>query len=98
MTAAIPQACCAGADDGEILAPPCRICRAHRGDLARVHSGANAPGLRAISFAIAVAKPFSKAIAFPDAVTKPDFDTVTNTNADTYTDANRREFQRGIDQ
>src|ERR1700730_1064726 len=44
MTAAIPPACCAGADGGKIYAQLHRVGRAHGGDFACADSGASGSG------------------------------------------------------
>jgi hypothetical protein len=96
MMAAIPPACCAGADDGKIHSQLCRIGRADRGDFVCADSSANRSGIGAdtLAFAESVAKP----VAFSVAYTLTISESVSNadTDADTHADADRFGLQRGI--
>ena len=95
MTAAIPPACCAGADNGTPPAPPGRIGRACRGGFACADSGADYSGLRAepVSEFIAISVGEHVAVSNTDADTftlsKPDADAfaLSKPNADAHVDA-----------
>ena len=105
MTAAIPPACCAGADDGKIDPQFCRLGRTCGGDFAGADSGVDHSGIGAkrdaiFTFADAgifiIAHSVAESIAHadPDAkrITKPE------PNADCDADSNRFGFKRGIGQ
>ncbi len=76
MTAAIPPACCAGADHGKPHDQLDRICRADRGDFA--FAGADA-------FVIRVGPDVLRNRLFPDADTDANADVVRQSVTDTVT-------------
>ena len=99
MTAAIPPACCAGADDGKTYALLFRLGVPCGGSFAGIDSGDDHSGIGAEPVADAT---FAKPVAFPKSVAQPISIAqpipLSESNADSDADANRFEFQRGIGQ
>jgi len=85
MTAAIPPACCAGADGGKIYAQLHRVGRAHGGDFACADSGASGSGSGAKLQSGRVSNTNTYAYAYAYADADADADAVPNSNACAYT-------------
>jgi hypothetical protein len=99
MMAAIPPACCAGADDDEIRTQPDRIGSPHGRDLACAGSGTYHSGIRAVAVANADVFAVAEPLAVTDSVAfcEPDANSVALCESNANANTDRRRVQRRID-